>query len=148
MDKTEIKAMSRRWRRHKVRGRVAYILLIISEMNALGIEAQIKLTNYLRRSTPRRYLCGYHCFVLILLRTLHYSVWHFVRDLSLGEFLSLQNTGDPIEEELGIFPNSFYLYIIWRWISTYTYKIEVHSMVERYNANPKRLNSGLAKQIK
>lgn len=33
-------------------------------------------------------------FILITLRTLPFAVWHFVRDLSLGESLSLQNSGD------------------------------------------------------
>ena len=33
-------------------------------------------------------------FVLITLRTLPFDVWHFVRDLSLDESLSLQKSED------------------------------------------------------
>ena len=94
-ERTEIKAMSRRWGWHKERGGVAYSFLITLEINALSIESLIKQANNLRRSTHWRCLRSLHCFVLITLRSLHFSVWHFVRDLCLGESLSLPNSEYP-----------------------------------------------------
>lgn len=95
-ERTEIKAMSRRWGDGTKREvGVAYSFLITLEINALSIESLIKQANNLRRSTHRWCLRGYQCFVLITLRSLHFSVWHFFRDLCLGESLSLPNTEYP-----------------------------------------------------
>jgi len=37
------------------------------------------MANKLRRSMHRRYLRAYHCFVLISLCPLLFSVWHYVK---------------------------------------------------------------------
>ena len=49
-----------------------------------GLKLIIELANKLRRSIHRRCLRDFHCFVLIILRPLLFSVWHFVRNLTLS----------------------------------------------------------------
>ena len=43
------------------------------------------MANKLRRSMHRRCLRDFHCLVLIILRPLLFSVWHFLRNLTLSD---------------------------------------------------------------
>lgn len=76
-------------------GGIAYRFLITFGINALGIKSLIKYANNLRRSTHRQCLRDYHCFVWIILRTLLFSVWHFIKVINLAGTLFTPNICTP-----------------------------------------------------
>ena len=83
-ERTEVKPILQRCRRHKERRRCSVQIPYNFWINCLCIESLIELANILRRSMHRRCLCDFHCFVLIILRPLFFSVWHFLRNLTLS----------------------------------------------------------------
>ncbi len=76
-------------------GDIAYRFLITFGINALGIKSLIKYTHNLRSSTYRQCLRDYHCFVWIILRTLLFSVWHFIKVINLAGTLFTPNICTP-----------------------------------------------------
>lgn len=81
-------------------GGIAYRFLITFGINALGIKSLIKYTNNLRSSTYRQCLRDYHCFVWIILRTLLFSVWHFIKVINLAGTLFTPNICTPKNHNL------------------------------------------------
>lgn len=84
-------------------GGIAYRFLITIGINALGIKSLIKYTNNLRSSTYRQCLRDYHCFVWIILRTLLFSVWHFIKVINLAGTLFTPNICTPKNHNLVLF---------------------------------------------
>ena len=76
--------MLRRCRRHKERRRCSVQILDKFWDKRFGYKLLIELANKLRHSMHRRCLRDFHCFVLIILRPLLFSVRHFLRNLTLS----------------------------------------------------------------
>ena len=83
--------MSRRCQRHKERRRCSIQILDNFWNRSFEHKVTKKFADKLRSSVQRRCLRGYYFFVLIILRSLLFSVWYFFKVLNLGYTLITPN---------------------------------------------------------
>ena len=95
--------MSRRCRRHKERRRCSIQILDNFWDKSFEHKVAKKFVDKLRGSVHRRCLRCYYFFVLIILRSLLFSVWYFFKVLNLGYTLITPNIWKPTHDAITLF---------------------------------------------
>ena len=95
--------MSRRCQRHKERRRCSIQILDNFWNRSFEHKVTKKFADKLRRSVHRRCLRGYYFFVLIILRSLLFSVWYFFKVLNLGYTLITPNIWKATHDAITLF---------------------------------------------
>ena len=90
-------------RRHTERRRCSIQILDNFWDKSFEHKVAKKFADKLRRSVHQRCLRGYYFFVLIILRSLLFSVWYFFKVLNLGYTLITPNIWKPTHDAITLF---------------------------------------------